>query len=82
MRGGGDRAVEALVAFDTAAAGVDVGLHERQRVVDARQVLLGTAGRGQRGDLGLERVAGLDDLGQPVGVGADRLDDAVRARRR
>ena len=30
------------------------------------------------GDLGLERVAGLDDLRQPVGVAADRLDDAGR----
>ena len=44
------------------------------------QVLVRTTGRGQRGDLGLEGVAGVDDLGQPVGVRADRLDDAAGAR--
>ena len=42
-----------------------------------REVLVVAPDRGQGGDLGLERVAGLDDLGQPVGVGADGLDDAL-----
>ena len=37
MGGGGDRAVEALVALDAAAAGLDVGLHRGEGVVDARR---------------------------------------------
>ena len=78
MGGGGDGAVEALVALHAAAAGLDVGRHEGQRVVDAGEVVVGASYGGERGDLGLERVAGLDDLGQPVGVAADRLDDAAR----
>ena len=76
--GRGHGAVEALVALDAAAAGLDVGLHEGQGVVDAGEVVVGAPGGRERGDLGLQRVAGLDDLGQPVGVGADRLDDAGR----
>ena len=75
--GRGDGAVEALVALHAAAAGLDVGLHRGERLVDAGEVLVGTTRGRQRRDLGLEGVAGVDDLGEPVGVGADRLDDAA-----
>ena len=58
---------------------IDVVGHGAQRGVDAREVALGTPLRGQGGELGLQRVAGVDDLGQPVGVGADRLDGTTGA---
>ncbi len=69
-------AVEALVALDAAPARLDVGGHQAEGLVDAGQVVRRTPFGGQRGELGLERVAGVDDLGQPVGVRADRLDHA------
>ena len=43
--GGGDGTVEALVALDAAPARLDVGLHGRQGVVDARQVVVRTTAR-------------------------------------
>ena len=70
------RRVEVLVALDATAPGLDVLLHQGQGVLDALQVGLGAPRSREAGDLGLQRVAGLDDLGQAVGVGADRLDDA------
>ena len=42
------------------------------------EVLVGTPRGRERRDLGLQRVAGLDHLGQPVGVRADRVDDPAR----
>ncbi len=64
-----------LVALDAPTPGLDVGLHQGQGVLDAVEVGLGTPRGREAGDLGLQRVAGLDDLGQPVGVRPDRVDD-------
>ncbi len=82
MAGGGHRGVERLVALDAPAPGVDVGGHAAQRVVDGGQVGARTAARGEWGELDLQRGAGLDDVGQPAGVSAERLDHLVVADQR
>ena len=48
VAGRGDGAVEALVALDAAAAGLDVGGHHGERLVDAGEVVVGAAGGGER----------------------------------
>ena len=54
--------------------------HLGDGLVDAGEVVGGTTRGGEGRDLRLEGVARVDDLGQPMGVGADRLDDAPRSR--
>ena len=50
--------------------------------VDVAEVGVGAAMGRERGELGLERLAGLDDLGHPAGVGAQHLDHLGRGRAR
>jgi hypothetical protein len=69
-----DGSVELLVTLDTTTAGRDVPLHLLQCRPDRRQVGIRTPGRGERGEFRLQRIAGLDDLGQPVRVSADSRD--------
>ena len=77
MGSGGDRLVELFVTGDTALAGVDLRLHRRDRGVDRRHLGVGTALGGETRELHLERLAGLDDVGQTVGVFAQRLDRSL-----
>ena len=68
------RLVELFVTEDTALAGVDLRLHRGDRSVDCRHLGVGTALGGQTGDLHLERLAGLNDVGEAVRVFLQRLD--------
>jgi hypothetical protein len=45
---------------------VNVGRHGIERPVHGRDVCVGPARRGQRGQLRLQRLPGLEDRGEPV----------------
>jgi hypothetical protein len=77
MRRGRDRLVELFVTEDTALAGLDLRLHRRNRRIDRRHLGVGSALGGQTGELHLKRLAGLDDVGETVGVFPQRLDRSL-----
>src|SRR4029079_9022001 len=80
MSSSGERLVELFVTEDTALAGVDLSLHRGDRSVDCRHLGVGTALGGQTGDLHLERLAGLNDVGEAVRVLPQRPDRSLLER--
>src|SRR5919112_498457 len=72
MAGGRHGGVEALVPLDAPSSAGDLALHERQGLVDGGEVDLGPPLGGQRRQLGLERVPGLDDFWQLSCMSAQR----------
>src|ERR1044072_9209032 len=71
--GGGHRGVEAPVALRAGLATLDLGRHVVECRVDGGEVVVGPARGGEFRELGLQRLAGLEHVGQPAPPGDQLL---------